>query len=129
LLVILFARRRGKQWCFVLFFLLFVVFYFPPDEVEDLWLSAQEEGVAEDVFAGVFAALMEAVHVELADEGVDVAVPEVFGEDVVLEVIDLLDGKLAPVRHPVDDRLVVLVLQDFEALLDEIGNRCVNKIA
>ena len=78
--------------------------------MEDLGLSSQEEGVAEDVFAGVLAALVEAVHVELADEGVDVAVPEVLGQDVVLEVIDLLDGKLASVGHPVDDRLVVLVL-------------------
>ena len=77
--------------------------------MEDLRLSFQEEGMAEDIFAGVFATFVEAVHIKLTDEGVDIAVTEVFGEDVVLEVIDLFDGELAPVSHPVDDRLVVFV--------------------
>ena len=65
--------------------------------------------MAEDVFAWVFATLMEAVHVELPNEGVDISVPEEFWEDVVLELIDLFDGELTPVAHPVDDGLVLLV--------------------
>ena len=85
-------------------------------------LSFQEEGMAEDILAGVFATFVEAVHVELSDERVDVAVSEVFGEDVVLEVVNLFDGELASVGHPVDDRLVVFVLEDLEALLNEIGD-------
>lgn len=79
------------------------------DEVEDLRLSTEEEGMAEDVFAGVLATLVKAVHVELSNEGVDVSVPKVFGEDMILKVVDLLDGKLASVGHPVDDRLVFFV--------------------
>jgi hypothetical protein len=63
---------------------------------------------------------VEAVHVELANEAVDVAVAEELGEDVLLELIDLLDRELPSVGHPVDDRLVLLVLQDLEALLDEV---------
>jgi hypothetical protein len=47
-------------------------------------------------------------------------VAEELGEDMLLELIDLLDRELPSVRHPVDDRLVLLVLQDLEALLDEV---------
>ena len=90
--------------------------------MEDLLLSFQEEGMAENILAGVFATFVEAVHVELPDEGVDVTVPEVFGKDMVLEVVDLFDGELASVGHPVDDSLVVFVFKDLEALLNEIGD-------
>lgn len=91
-------------------FIRFVLcFDFAFDKMKDLWLSAEEEGMAEDIFAGIFAAFMEAIHIELANEGVDIAVAEVFGEDMILEVIDLFDGKLASVGHPVDDRFVFLV--------------------
>lgn len=47
--------------------------------MEDLRLSSQKEGVTEDIFAGILAGLMEAVHVELSDEAVNVSVPEIFG--------------------------------------------------
>lgn len=92
------------------FFFRFVFgFDFAFDEVEDLWLSSEEVGMAEYVFAGVFAALVKTVHIELAYEGVNVSVAEVLGEDMILEVIDLFDGELTPVGHPVDDGLVLLV--------------------
>ena len=106
---------------FVFLFDFVLVFDFPFDEMEEVSMSPDEEGVAEDVFAGIFAAFVEAVHVELADEGVDVAMAEVLGEDVVLEVIDFFDGELTSVIHPVDDRLVVLVVQNLETLLDEVS--------
>ena len=85
-------------------------------------MSSLEEGMTEYIFGGVFPAFMEAIHIELSDEGVDIAVPEVFGEDVILEVIDLFDGELASIIHPMDDRLVLLVIEDLEALLDEVCN-------
>jgi hypothetical protein len=106
----------------VFLFFVFFILDFAFDEVEELRLSPLEEGMAEDVFGGVFSAFVEAVHVELSDEGVDVAVPEVFGEDVILEVIDLFDGELSSVIHPMNDRLVLLVIKDLEALLDEVCN-------
>ncbi len=37
---------------------------------------------------------METVHVELSDEGVDVAVSEVQGQNLLLEELYILDGKL-----------------------------------
>ena len=77
-------------------------------------MPPQEVWVTEDVLAGVFATFVEAVHVELSYERVDISVPEVFGEDVVLEVIDSFDGKFPSVGHPVDDRLVVFVLKNFK---------------
>ncbi len=46
--------------------------------MEELRLSSEKEGVTKDVFAGVLTGLMEAVHVELSDEAVDVTVPEKF---------------------------------------------------
>ena len=114
--------RRGDGDVFVFFFLVVLVFDFAFDEVEQLRMSPLEEGMAEDVLGGVFSAFVEAVHVELADEGVDVAVSEVFGEDVILEVINFFDGELAAVGHPVDDGLVLLVLKNLEALLDEVSD-------
>ena len=77
--------------------------------MENLRLSFEEEGVAKYIFAGIFSAFVEAVHVELANKGVDIAVSEVFGQDVILEVIYLFDGKLSSVVHPVYDGFVVLV--------------------
>jgi len=56
--------------------------------MEDVGLPAQKIGVAEYIFGGIFATLMETVHIELADEGVDVPVPEVLGKDVFLELLD-----------------------------------------
>ncbi len=94
---------------FEVFFNLVLGFDFAFNKVQDLWLPAEEEGMAEDVFAGVFSTFVKAVHVELANERVDVAVSEVFGEDMILEVVDLLDGELASVSHPVDDGLVFFV--------------------
>ena len=90
--------------------------------MEDLRLPSEEVWVTEDVLAGVFATFVEAIHVKLSYERVDISVSEVFGEDVVLEVIDLFDGELPSVGHPVNDRLVVFVLQYFKWFLDEVGN-------
>jgi hypothetical protein len=119
-------------WCgslkdrrFVLLLVFVLVFDFSPDEMEDIGLPPEKVRVAKNVFAGVFAAFVEAVHIELPDEGVDVPVPEVLGEDMVLELVDLFDGKLASVGHPVDDGLVLFVLEDLEALLDEVSDRII----
>jgi len=93
------------------------------DQMQKLRMSPQEARMAEDIFAGILARLMEAVHVELPNEAIDIPVPEEFGKDMVLELIDLLDGELAAVGHPVNHRLVFLVLQDLKALLDKICHR------
>jgi hypothetical protein len=66
--------------------------------------------MTEDIFARVLSAFMEAVHVELSDERVDVAMSEVLGQDLILEVLDLFDGELSTVSHPMYDRLVVFVV-------------------
>lgn len=75
--------------------------------MQDVGLSSQEKRVAENILAWVFAALVEAIHVELADERIDVPVAEVFGEDMVLKGVNLFDGELAPIGHPVDDSFVL----------------------
>ena len=128
LLNYLLAGGRLLQGHLVFLLAPLLIFNFSFDEMENLRLSLEEEGVTEDIFAGVLATLVEAVHVELPDERVDVSVSEVLGQDVVLEVVDLFDGKLPPVVHPVNYSLVVLVLQDVETLLDEVCHRCIRII-
>ena len=78
--------------------------------------------MTEDVLAGILPALVEAVHVELPNEGVNIPMTEVLGKDLVLKIIDLLDGKFPTVSHPVDDGLVVFVLKDLETLLDKVSD-------
>lgn len=78
--------------------------------------------MTEYIFTGIFSAFMESIHIELSNEGVDISVSEIFGEDVILEVIDLFDGKLTTIRHPMDDGLVIFVVEDFETFLDEISD-------
>lgn len=78
--------------------------------------------MAENILAGVFARFMEAIHVELANETVDVAMPEMFRENLILKLIDLFDGKLSAIGHPMNNRLIVLILENIKALLYEVGD-------
>ena len=78
--------------------------------MKGLGLSSEEEWMAEDIFTRIFTTFMEAVHVELSNERVDVAMSEVFGQNVILKVIDLFDGKFSAVNHPVDDVLVFSII-------------------
>ena len=50
--------------------------------------------VTEDTLGVISSALVEAVHVELADEGVHFVVPEVARQDDGLELVDVLDDEL-----------------------------------
>lgn len=81
--------------------------------------------MAKNVLAWIFTALMETIHVELSDEGVDVSVSEVFGEDMILKLIYLFDSKFTPVGHPVYDSFILFVLKYFKALLNEISDGCI----
>ena len=73
-------------------------------------MTSDEIGVTENIFTGVFTTLVEAVHVQLSDERVDISVSEIFWEDVVLEVIYLFDRELLPVGHPMYDSFIFFVL-------------------
>lgn len=90
--------------------------------MEDLRLPSQEKGVTKDIFAGILAGLMEAIHIELPDEAVNVPMPEIFGEDMILKLIDFLDGKLTTVGHPMYNGLILLIFQNIETLLDEVSH-------
>lgn len=91
-------------------------------------MPSEEERMAEYIFTGILTRFMESVHVELANEAIDVPMPKKFGKDMVLKLIDLLDGKLTAVGHPVNNRLVFLVLQDLKALLNKICHRIFNRL-
>ena len=47
---------------------------------------------------------------------------EVLWKNIVLELVDVLDGEVATVDHPVNDDVLVPILEYFEVLLDEVGN-------
>lgn len=81
-----------------------------------------ELGVLELVLLLVASDLVEVVHVELANEGGEVGVLEVLGEDVVGEGEDVLDHEGVAPLGPGDDALVVLVLEDLVGLLDEVAD-------
>ena len=66
---------------------------------------------------------MEAIHVELTNKTIDVPMPKIFGEDAVLKVIDILDGELSAIGHPVNYRLVFFVLEYFKTFLNEVSHR------
>ena len=53
---------------------------------------------------------MEAVHVELSDEGVHFIVSKVFGKDNSLEFVDILDDKLSSGGGPVCNFGELLIL-------------------
>lgn len=80
------------------------------DEMEELRMAFEEVAVAKNIFGGLLSRFMEAIHVELAYEAVDVPVPEVFGEDALLELLDVLDGELFAVGGPLYDLLIFFVL-------------------
>ncbi len=42
-------------------------------------MTLEEMGVAKYIFGGILAALMEAVHVELSNEAVDISMPKIGG--------------------------------------------------
>lgn len=67
--------------------------------------------MTENIFRGFFAALVEPIHVELADETVDVSVPEVLGEDSLLELLNVFDGKLFAISRPLDNSGVLVILE------------------
>ncbi len=66
--------------------------------------------MAEDALAAVLAGLVKAIHVELANETVDLAVPEVLGQDSLLELDDVFDDEVLARGAPVDDLPVLLIL-------------------
>lgn len=51
--------------------------------------------MAENTFRVVSSTLVKTIHVELPDKGVHFAVPEVFGQDYLLELVDILNDEFS----------------------------------
>lgn len=64
----------------------------------------------EDVLVLFVADLMEVIHVELSNKGAEVAVPKVDGQDLLLEALDVEDGKVGAVLVPGSDGAVGIIL-------------------
>jgi hypothetical protein len=73
--------------------LILFLFDFPGDALEEVPGACLEVLVHVDVFPLVVAYFFEAVHVELPDEGGEIAMLEVDGEDILGEAGDALDGE------------------------------------
>ena len=84
-------------------FLEFVKFYFPFNLLEQFLFIFLEQRVAEDTFGMFFPGLVEAVHVELSNETVDLVVPEVFGKHNLLKLVDVLDDEFSACARPVNN--------------------------
>lgn len=66
--------------------------------------------MAENTFGAVFTRFVEAIHIKLTDEAIDFFVPKISGKDDLLELVDVLDGKVPAIGAPEDYFRVVLVL-------------------
>ena len=71
---------------------------------------SSELAVLKDVLVLLVADLVEVVHVELADEGGEVAVPEVGGQDLLLEALNIKDGEVGALLVPGDNAGVLIGL-------------------
>jgi hypothetical protein len=70
-----------------------------------------ELAVLEDVAIELVADLVEVIHVELADEGGEVAVAEVGRQDLLLEPLHIQDGEVCPLFVPADDPRMLIALR------------------
>jgi hypothetical protein len=66
--------------------------------------------MAKDVLAWVLAGFMKAIHVELANEAINVAMSEVLGQDLVLKLFNLFDRELTSACCPLNDGLILLIV-------------------
>jgi len=66
--------------------------------------------------------LVEVVHIELSDEGGEVIVLEVKGEDLVRELSGLEDGDRGAILVPVDDIGEFSFLEDVVGFFNERGD-------
>jgi hypothetical protein len=76
--------------------------------------------MTKNIFAWILARFMESVHVKLTNEAVDVPVPEIFGEDLILKLFNFFDCKLSAIGQPVNDRLIVFILENLKAFLYKV---------
>ena len=68
----------------------------------------------ENVLVLLISNLVEIIHVELSDEGGEITMPEVDGQDFFLKAINIKDGKVCSFFIPDDDHLVAVVLNRIE---------------
>ena len=72
----------------------------PPDKGQEILPVLPEVLVGEYVLGGIFAGFMEAVHVELPNEGVNIAMPEERGQYFLFEGLDVPDRELLARGQP-----------------------------
>ena len=66
--------------------------------------------MAEDAFGVLLTGLVEAIHVELSDEAIDLVVPEELGKDDLFEFGDVFDDEILSRWTPEDGFGVFFVL-------------------
>ena len=93
---------------FIIFFQL--VLDFSSNKMQNLCVSPQKVRMAKYILGRLLATLMETIHIELPNKTVDVAMPKVLGKDILLKFLDVLNGKLFSIGHPLDNLVVFFIL-------------------
>ena len=88
----------------------FLVLQLASHRLKKVFSSLLEVGVAKYILGGVFAGFVEAVHVELPDEGVNVPVPKKTGQNLSLKGIGIPNRELFSWRKPVYDMMELRIL-------------------
>ena len=89
----------------MVFFIPLLVLYLTSDKRQEIFPASLEIFIREYVFEGVFSRFVEVVHVELANEGMDVTMPEERGQYFLLESLNIPDGEFLTRRKPLDNVL------------------------
>lgn len=69
-----------------------------------------EQWMTKNTFWVIFSRLVESIHVQLSDEGVYFVMAEIFGQNNLLELIDVLDDEFSACGAPVNDSWELLIL-------------------
>jgi hypothetical protein len=67
--------------------------------------------MAENIFGRLFARFVETVHVELPNKAVNVSVPEILGQNSLLELLYVFDGEFFTVLRPLNDGFILFILR------------------
>lgn len=66
--------------------------------------------MAENIFGWLFSRFVESIHIELSNETIDVAMPEIFGQNSFLKLLNVLNSEFFAISGPLDNFGVLMIL-------------------
>ena len=95
------------------FFTSVLVFQLSFNQLKKVFSSFLKIWMAKDVSRRVFSRFVEIIHVELSNERMDIAMPEVIWQNIILESIRISDSKFFAGSKPVNDLMILRILDDI----------------